>query len=472
MTTSTDSMCDAEGKICTQSTDLFHEGFLFSTFLFLNTKMKKITWCIAFLMSCGGLMAQTSPALQAKLDQQAKEVEPRLIEWRRYFHQNPELSNREFKTGARIAEQLKAMGLEVQYPVAKTGVVALLKGGKPGPVIALRADIDALPVTERNSLPFASKEKSTFNGMETGVMHACGHDGHMAILLGVADILSRNKNELKGTVKFIFQPAEEGTPPGEEGGAALMIKEGVLDNPKVDVIFGLHLQSLVALGTVAYRPQGLMASVDGLNIKVTGRGAHGATPWDSVDPIVVSSQIITGLQSIVSRQTELTKAAAVITIGSFHAGIRRNIIPEEANMEGTIRTFDPEMQKIVHDKIRMTATRIAESAGAKADVGIDIMYPVTFNDVKLTSLMAPSLQRAVGQDNAKVIPPVTMAEDFSFFQQKIPGFFFFVGAYPADLKPGAQPTHHTADFMIDERSLSVGVKSLLALTVDYMYMRP
>ena len=415
--------------------------------------------------------AQVSPALWTKLEKQAQDLEPKIIEWRRYFHQNPELSNRETKTGARIAEQLKALGLEVQYPIARTGVVALLKGAKPGPVIALRADIDALPVTERNSLPFASKEKAVFNGMETGVMHACGHDGHISILLAVADILSRNRSELRGTIKFIFQPAEEGAPAGEEGGAALMVKEGVLDNPKVDVIFGLHLQSLVPTGTVAYRPEGLMASVDNLNIRVKGRGAHGATPWDSVDPIVVSSEIILGLQTIVSRQTELTKAAAVITIGSLHAGIRRNIIPEEAIMEGTIRTFNADMQKKVHEKIKLTATKIAESAGATAEVGIDILYPVTFNDVALTNQMVPSLQRAVGKENAKVISPVTMGEDFSFYQQKVPGFFFFVGAYPADMKLSAQPTHHTADFMIDERSLVIGVKSLMALTTDYMFQK-
>jgi len=433
--------------------------------------MKKITLSGLFLLAISTLWAQVSPSLQAKLDQQTKEIEPKLIEWRRYFHQNPELSNREFKTGAKIAEQLRALGLEVQHPIAKTGVVALLKGGKPGPVIGLRADIDALPVTERNSLPFASKAKDTFNGMETGVMHACGHDGHISILLAVAEILSKNKNDLKGTVKFIFQPAEEGAPAGEEGGAFLMVKEGVLDNPKVDVMFGLHIQSLVQLGTVAYRPEGLMASVDNVNIKVKGRGAHGATPWDSVDPIVVSSQIILGLQTVVSRQTELTKAAAVVTIGSLHAGIRRNIIPEEATMEGTIRTFDASMQNLVHDKIRKTATSIAESAGATADVTIDKLYPVTYNDAALTKLMAPSLERAVGKANAKVVAPVTMAEDFSFFQQKVPGLFFFVGGYPADMKLAAQPTHHTADFMIDERCLVVGVKSFLALTTDYMYMK-
>ncbi|NOT75255.1 MAG: amidohydrolase [Cyclobacteriaceae bacterium] len=409
---------------------------------------------------------QMDPKLQAKIYQQAKDLEPKLIEWRRNFHEHPELSNREFKTGKIVADYLKSLGLEVQYPVAKTGVVALLRGGKPGPVVALRADIDGLPVNERNSLPFASKEKSVLAGMETGVMHACGHDSHMAMLMGVAEILSKNKSELKGSVKFIFQPAEEGAPAGEEGGAALMIKEGVLENPKVDVIFGLHIQSLLPLGQLAYRAEGLMAAVDGVNIKVSGIGAHGATPWDSVDPIVVSGQIITGLQTIVSRQTELTKAPAVITIGSVHGGIRRNIIPEEVNMEGTIRTFDADMQKKVHDKIKLTATKIAEASGAKAEVNILIMYPVTYNDPKLTAQMAPSLARV--SNDIKITNPVTMAEDFSFFQQKIPGFFFFLGAYPADMKLAKNPVHHTADFMIDERAFVTGVKALTTLTLDYM----
>lgn len=415
--------------------------------------------------------AQVNPALQAKLDQQANAMESQVIQWRRDFHQNPELSNREFKTGAKIAEYLKSLGLEVQYPVAKTGVVALLKGGKPGPVVALRADIDALPVTERNSLPFASKEIVPFNGQETGVMHACGHDAHMSILMAVAEILTKNKSELKGTVKFIFQPAEEGAPAGEEGGAYLMIKEGVLENPEVDAIFGLHIQSLLPSGQLAYRSGGLMAAVDGFNIKVKGVGAHGATPWDSVDPIVVTSQIINGLQTIVSRQTELTKGAAVITIGSMHGGIRRNIIPEEVLLEGTIRTFEDNMQKIVHDKIKLTATKIAESAGAKADVDILVMYPATINDAKLTELMAPSLTRTAGTANVSITSPVTMAEDFSFFQKKIPGFFFFLGAYPTEMKLTKQPVHHTADFMIDEKALITGVKALVNLTIDYMYLK-
>ena len=431
--------------------------------------MKKFcfTACLSLAAILG--MAQIDAKLKAKLDQQVKDLEPKIIEWRRYFHEHPELSNSELKTGERIANQLKALGLEVQYPVAKTGVVAILKGSKPGPVVALRADIDGLPVTERNSLPFASKVKVPFNGQETGVMHACGHDTHMAMLLATAEILSKNKSELKGTVKFIFQPAEEGAPVSDGvSGAELMVKEGVLENPKVDAIFGLHIQSLLPSGQLAYRSGGLMASVDGVNIKVIGQGAHGATPWDSVDPIVISAQIITGLQTIVSRQTELTKAGAVITIGSMHAGIRRNIIPEEALLEGTIRAFDDEMQKKIHRDIIRTATKIAESAGAKAEVDIQIMYPATVNDPTLTEQMAPSLVRAAGAENVKITVPVTMAEDFSFFQREVPGFFFFLGAYPTEMKLERQPTHHTADFMIDEKAMTTGVKAFINLTLDYM----
>ncbi len=416
--------------------------------------------------------AQVNSKLQAKIEQEAKAIEPKLIEWRRHFHQNPELSNRETKTGAYIAAHLKSLGIEVQYPVARTGVVALLRGAKPGPVIALRADMDALPVVERNSLAFASKEKVLFNGQETGVMHACGHDAHMSILMAVAEILAKNKSELKGTVKFIFQPAEEGVAASEgTAGAELMIKEGVLENPKVDVVFGLHVQSLLPSGQLAYRPGGLMAAVDAFDIKIIGHGAHGATPWDSVDPIVISSQVVEGLQTIVSRQSELTKGAVVITVGSLHAGIRRNIIPETATLEGTIRTFDVAMQKLVHEKIKLTVAKIAEASGATAEVKVMTGYPATFNDPTLTRQMVSSLERAAGKQNVAEIAAVTMAEDFSFFQQKVPGLFFFLGAYPAELNLATAPVHHTAAFMIDEKSFVTGVKALLTLTTDYMYMK-
>jgi amidohydrolase len=431
--------------------------------------MKKIILFV-LLIAAQQAMAQVNPKLQTKLDQQAKELEMKVIEWRRHLHQNPELSNRETKTGAYIAEHLKSLGLKVQTGVAKTGVVALLETGKPGPVIALRADIDALPVTERNSLPFASKVKTTFNGQETGVMHACGHDTHVAMLMGVVEILTKNKNELKGTIKFIFQPAEEGTPADEEGGAELMVKEGVLENPKVDVIFGLHISSITPLGQLTYRPGGILAASDRFSIKVKGRQAHGSAPWSSVDPIVVSAQIINGLQTIISRQTELTKEAAVITVGRMQGGIRENIIPEEAFLAGTIRTLDTAMQQKIHDKIILTATKIAESVGATAEVKITRETPVTFNDPALTQKMMPSLQKAAGASNTIVINAITGAEDFAYYQKKIPGLFFFVGAMPPDQDPNTVPSHHTPDFMVDERAFVTGVKAMLNLTVDYMYM--
>lgn len=422
---------------------------------------------LILLMVAFASAAQTPVALQKKIDQHAAQIEARVIEWRRWFHEHPELSNREVNTGARIAELLRSFGLEVQHPVAKTGVVAILKGAAPGPVVALRADMDGLPITERNSLPYASKVTTTYMDRETGVMHACGHDGHMAILLGVAQVLADLRSSLPGTVKFIFQPAEEGAPAGEEGGAQLMIKEGVLNNPKVDAIFGLHLQSLLPTGEINYKSGSFMAAVDAVNINVQGKGAHGASPWDSVDPIVLSAQIINALQSIVSRQVDLTTGGAVLTIGTMHAGIRRNIIPENALLEGTIRTFDSTMQHEIHERIRRTATRVAESAGGSADVIITKNYPAVVNDATLAVWARPSLMRAAGAAQVKIASAVTMAEDFSFFQQKVPGLFFFLGAYPGE-DPEKPPAHHTADFMINEKVLIVGVKALTNLAVDYL----
>jgi amidohydrolase len=427
--------------------------------------------CVALLFFSSFSYGQTPAKLQQKLEQQANDIEAQVIEWRRYFHEHPELSNREVKTGEKIAEILRSFGIDVQHPVAHTGVVGILKGGQPGPVVALRADIDALPVTERNGLAFASKERSVFNGQETGVMHACGHDSHLSILLGVAQILAKDRADLKGTVKFIFQPSEEGAPAGEEGGAALMIKEGVLQNPKVDVIFGLHIQSLMPLGTLNYRPGALMAAAAFFNIKVKGKQAHGATPWDGVDPIVVSSQIVLGLQTIISRQTELTKLPAVITVGSLQSGIRANIIPEEATLLGTTRTFDPDMQKTLHDKMTLTAKKIAESAGATADVTFTTGGAATINDAALTEKMVPSLKKAAGDANVRLINPVTMGEDFALYQRNVPGMFFFLGAYDSERKFEVQPVHHTPDFFIDERAFKLGVKAMLFLTVDYMYAK-
>jgi len=413
--------------------------------------------------------AQMSAKLQAKITQQAEEIEKRVIEWRRHIHQNPELSNREVKTAAMVAEHLRKLGLKVQTGVAKTGVIGLLETGKPGPVIALRADMDALPVTERNSLPFASKEKTIFNDQETGVMHACGHDTHVAILMAVAEILSKNKSDLRGTIKFIFQPAEEGPPAGEEGGAGLMVKEGALENPNVDVIFGMHIQSISQLGKISYKPAGMMAASDWFTIKVKGKQSHGAAPWMGIDPIVVSAQIINGLQTIVSRQTELTKEAAVISVGRINAGIRENIIPEEAVMAGTIRTLDNEMRDKIHAQIKLTVTKIAEASGATAEVIIENKTPVTYNDPDLTEKVVGSLEKAAGKDNVVRINAVTGAEDFAFFQEKVPGFFFFVGAMMPDQDPNTVPAHHTPDFMIDERGMLTGLKAMLNVTLDYMH---
>jgi amidohydrolase len=433
--------------------------------------MRKILYSIlVFALASITVSAQTNAKLQTKIDQMAKEIEAKVIEWRRDFHQHPELSNREFKTAAKVAEHLKSLGIEVKTGVAKTGVVGILKGAKPGPVIALRADMDALPVTERNSLPFASKETTTFNGQETGVMHACGHDSHVAILMGVAEILSKNKADLKGTVKFIFQPAEEGPPAGEEGGADLMVKEGVLDNPKVDVVFGLHIRSISPLGQIEYKALGFMAASDWFTIKVYGKQSHGSAPWMGVDPIVVSAQIINGLQTIISRQTELTKEAAVITVGRINAGIRENIIPETAEMAGTIRTLDADMQKDIHERIKITATKIAESAGARAEVTIVSKTAVTYNDPDLTQKMVASLQRAAGENKVVRINAQTGAEDFASYQKKVPGLFFFVGACPPGVDPSKAPSHHTPDFMMDEGSMVTGVKALLNVTFDYMNM--
>jgi amidohydrolase len=412
--------------------------------------------------------AQASERLKKQINFSANRIESKVIQWRRHFHQFPELSNREFNTAKKIAEHLQNLGLDVKTGVAHTGVVGLLKGGKPGPVVGLRADIDALPVTERLDLPFASKVRSTYNGHDVGVMHACGHDAHIAILMGVAEMLSSMKKDLPGSVKFIFQPAEEGAPQNEEGGAELMVKEGVLKNPKVDAIFGLHVWALAPVGTISYRPESMMAAVDGLRITVKGKQTHGSTPWTGIDPITVSAQIIIGLQTIISRQTKLTEEAAVITIGSIHGGVRSNIIPEQVELIGTIRTLNTDMQKKIHEKIHLTATKIAESSGAIADVRITKGYPITYNDPELTEMMLPTLQQVAGQKNVKLVKAITGAEDFSFFQKQIPGLYFFLGAMPEGTKPEGAAPHHSPDFYIDESCLKLGIRALSYLTLDYM----
>lgn len=440
---------------------------IFPIFRFEFTHMK-IVFLLLLLIS-NFSWAQVNPVLLKKVNVDAASEEKKIIEWRRHIHQYPELSNRETKTAEYIVSHLKKLGLEIQTGVAHTGVVGLLKTGKAGPVIALRADMDALPVAEQNDLPFASKEKTVFNGVETNVMHACGHDAHVAILMGVAEVLVKNKQDLKGTIKFIFQPAEEGPPAGEEGGARLMVKEGVLDNPKVDAIFGLHVQSIRKSGQIGYKPAGMMAASDWFTIKVHGRQSHGAAPWKGVDPIVVSSQIILALQTIVSRQVDLTKEPAVISVGRLNAGIRENIIPQDAEMSGTMRTFDVGMQKIIKEKIILTATNIAESAGAEAEVSFEEKTPVTYNDPALTEKLVVALNRAAGESNVIRIPPDTGGEDFAYFQQKVPGFFFFVGVCPPDIEPSKAPSHHTPDFMMDEGGMITGLKGLINVTLEYMF---
>lgn len=428
--------------------------------------MKRIVLFSLLLLSIG--ISSRAQVSYDQIGEKSLDIESKVIEWRRHFHQFPELSNREFKTAEKIAKHLTGLGLEVQTGIAHTGVVGILKGGQPGPVVALRADMDALPVTERAPIPFASKVQSEYLGKEVGVMHACGHDTHVAMLMGAAEILTELKNDLKGTVVFIFQPAEEGAPPGEEGGAELMVKEGVLKNNKVDVIFGLHINSLTEVGKIKYKPGGALAAVNRLVINVNGKQTHGSTPWTGIDPITISAQIIQGLQLIVSRQTELTKEAAVISIGKIEGGVRSNIIPEEVQMIGTIRTLDPEMQMIIHEKIRQTATKIAESWGATAEVIIEKGYPVTINNPELTAQMLPTLQRTAGEENVILSKAKTGAEDFSFFANEVPGLFLFVGGLPKGKDPSEAGPHHTPDFYIDESGLKLGVKTLCNLTLDYM----
>src|SRR6266496_5305689 len=417
-----------------------------------------------FLLLCS--MKGQSQNFSSQIDQKATAIQSKLVEWRRYIHQHPELGNREFNTEEYVAAYLKKLGLEVQTGVAKTGIVAILKGGQPGPVVALRADMDALPVKERVDLPFKSTVTAEYLGQTVPVMHACGHDSHIAMLLGTAEVLSSMKKDLQGTVKFIFQPAEEGPPGNEEGGAPLMVKEGVMDDPKVDVIFGLHIESKIEIGRIEYKPGAFMASSDWFNIKVKGKGAHGASPWAGIDPIVVSAQIINGLQQIVSRQMELTKAPVIITVGKISGGVRNNVIPDECTMDGTIRTLDSKMQKEVWERIKTTVTKIAEASGATADVSIDTKTLVTYNDTSLVRMMVPSLVKATN-GNTGQREWVTGSEDFSYYGEKAPAFFFYLGGMPKGNDPYKAPDHHTPDFYIDDSMLFTGVKAFCNLVFDY-----
>lgn len=434
--------------------------------------MTKTLLSILLLTSSVQLLSQTDiTRLKEKMTSATDKIESKCIEWRKDLHMNPELGNREFRTSKIVAAHLKGLGIEVKEGVAKTGVVGILKGGKPGPCIALRADMDALPIVEKVNIPFASKQKSTYNGQEVGVMHACGHDTHVAILMSVAEILSGMKNDIKGTVKFIFQPAEEGPPAGEEGGAELMVKEGVMDNPKVDAIFGLHIESDIEVGRIEYKPGAFMASSDWFSIKVKGKGSHGSQPWKGIDPIQVSAQIIEGLQSIVSRQSELTKAPVVITVGKIHGGVRNNIIPEECVMDGTIRTLDNNMQKEVHEKIKWTAQKIAEASGATAEVSIETKTLVTYNTPDLVKKMIPSLEAAAGTGNVSERNWVTGAEDFSYYGTKAPAFFFYLGGMPRGNDPKKAPPHHTAEFFVDDVGMKTGINAFCQLVIDYMNMK-
>ena len=414
--------------------------------------------------------AQTPNPLAAQIDRLTQELTPQVVTWRRDFHQHPELGNREVRTSKLIAEELKRLGYEVTTGVAGTGVVAMLRGGKPGPVVGLRADMDALPVTEQVDVAFKSTVKSTWNGQEVGVMHACGHDNHMAILLGAATIFARVKDQLPGSIKLIFQPAEEGPPAGEQGGAELMVKEGVLDNPKVDVIFGLHVTPLTA-GAIEYRDGPLMASADSFTLRIKGRQTHGAVPWGGVDPIVIGAEIVMALQTIVSRNVNITEAPAVVTIGAFNGGNRFNIIPDSVELQGSMRTFDESVRKDIQRRIRDLATKIAEASGATAEISYGIGYPVTINDRALTERMAPTLKRVAGADRVRIGPLTGTSEDFSFFQQKVPGMFFFLGVTPKDQDPKTVPQNHSPLFFADESALPVGVRALTNLAIDYMYMQ-
>lgn len=403
---------------------------------------------------------------QNGLEKQFIDIEQKVIEWRRDFHQNPELSNREFKTAEKIAKHLTSLDIEVQTNVAHTGVVGILKGNKPGKVIALRADIDALPVTERNNLPFKSTVKSEFLGTKTGVSHACGHDAHTAILMGVAEILSKNKDEINGTIKFIFQPAEESPPPGEEGGSRLMIKEGVLKNPKVDAIFGLHIRSGVNVGEIHFKPGGAMAAVERFEIHVKGKQTHGSEPWNGVDPILISAKIIDGLQTIISRESELINEAAVITIGKITSGVRFNIIPETSELIGTVRTLDPNMKALIIRRMTEMTETIAKAYGGSATISFTNETAITYNDQKLVLKMLPSLKKVAGEENVIQIKAETIGEDFSYFQEVVPGFYFYLGGKTKDNNKVFP--HHTPDFFIDENGLLLGVKAFTQITFDFL----
>ncbi len=411
-------------------------------------------------------IAPITSSVAQNFEKEYEAIESKVVNWRREIHQNPELSNREFKTAEKIAKHLTSLGIEVQTGVAHTGVVGILKGKKPGKVIALRADIDALPVFERNDLPYKSTVTTDYKGEKVPVMHACGHDTHTAILMGVAEILSKHTDKIKGTVKFIFQPAEEGPPEGEEGGALLMVKEGVLNSPKVDAIFGLHINSQTPVGVIRYKSGGTMAAAQKFTIHVKGKQSHGARPWSGVDPILISAKIIDGLQTIISREAELTNEAAVITVGKITSGVRFNIIPESAEMIGTIRTLDYDMKALINTRMQEMVPTIAKAYGGEATIEIKDATDITYNAPELVTQMLPTLNKVAGANNVQTQKAVTGAEDFSYFQKEVPGFFFFLGG----MTPGTTESfpHHTPDFVIDDSGLLLGVKALTEMSIYFL----
>ncbi|WP_066961292.1 M20 family metallopeptidase [Microbulbifer sp. Q7] len=429
--------------------------------------MKKTLIALSLSSLAFATSISTAHAQSGDADQRLVQAEPKVIEWRRHLHQNPELGNREFETAKYITAHLKSLGMEVETGVAHTGVVALLKGGKPGPTVALRADMDALPVTEQVDIPFASKAKTEYNGEQVGVMHACGHDTHVAMLMGAAQVLSDMRDELAGNVLFIFQPAEEGAPDGEEGGAELMLKEGLFKKYKPDVAFGQHVTSSLPVGVIGYRSGPLMASSDEFRINVKGRQTHGSRPWGGVDPITAAAQIVMGTQTLVSRQIDITKEPAVVSYGVIDGGVRNNIIPDSVYLNGTIRNFDMDNRQEIFKRLKVTAEKIAESSGATAEVEILEGYPVTVNNPELTAAAISTLKAAAGDKNVMVIPKITGAEDFSFFANEIPGFYYFLGVTPKGTNPATAPSNHSPRFYVDESALAVGTRTLTQLTLDY-----
>lgn len=427
----------------------------------LRRSIRTLTIALGFSAVASPAFAQAS-RLHTELDRRVTEVNPKVVAWRRDIHEHPELGMQETRTAALVAAHLRELGMEVRTGVGGTGVVGILRGGKPGKVVALRADMDALPVTEMTDLPFKSRVRAQFNGQEVGVMHACGHDNHVSILMGAAEVLAGMKAQVPGTVVFIFQPAEEGP-----GGAAPMIAAGVLENPKVDAIFGLHVWPGAA-GDVFVRPGATMAAGTTLEIKVRGKQTHGAAPWGGVDPIVVGAQIVLGLQTIVSRQVNITELPAIVTVAQFNGGIRSNIIPDTVMLVGTIRTFGAAQNALILERVRRTAEGIAASAGATVEINLSAGYPVTENNVGLTERMMPSIRRAVGADRVGLAPMVTGSEDFSYFQEKVPGVFLFLGVTPRDQDYKKAAQNHSPYFFADESALPAGVRTLSSLALDFL----